>query len=633
MSNKPFKLILNEEIHLVDEPIYSYESLINKAAKIFEINQVLHKINIFYLDNDILCEVLDTKTFLEILNSEKSEKPKLKVFLEAINVDDMLRDMEPCKSMMVNPGEYEKKRPSNHSELENQPDKENQEKDNDNEKASDTNEKILIDSPFEKKNSKEAKEVKNIEKEVVTSDFHNSIGQFSLLRYSGEPDFKTEESSKSEPGGKMKVIAESIGNKKGELNIEAKNDSVIKCDDLVENFKQKQHKIELSTFLYNTYKESIEKSSKEFRSKFPFISNKIMNEMDTTIKAQFEEFKLTLEKKLELTKSDKEKKEEQNKVKYEKIYVEQFPNLLKEKAENVQIIDDDDDDDVNKKSNSDDKIETYSKVDLEDIHSTKKEIIEFNTRCNFCKASIIQFKFVCLICSDVILCEMCEYSHDHPTLKFKSNGISSKLDAVYMLSLVDKLDHIKKDEGVFKRFKNSIFGTDINKAQLFIDYQKLETVRARPNKKFLIPVSVANHSKNVFPADTNIVVRNFFDLKHKSIELNVPLGGKEIMIIDLEFEGTHPDVYELELFLYHADIKFEQDILKVKVEINNDSEEEALDEFLKQYPKLRFIPKNEKMILYNIKREQISDKDSMLIYCIMMKYGWSIDHAIDELTS
>ena len=585
MNNHVIKIVFNEEIKRVDEEIFSYESLIKKAAELFEISQVLHKINLFYLDNDILCEVIDTKSYLEALNGHNHEKntniPKFKIFLEAKNVDDMLNNLDTCSSMMVMQGnENEKFDFTSKSE--------NQEKDVEKlDSASEGKNEKSNNSPFE-----EAIKFETVQDSTVKEN--SSFGHFSLLRYSHDAEDLEQ--------NKHKDVKSSI----------------ISCDQIMEDFKNKQTKHDLSNFLFDTIKQNIESNSKELKEKFPFISPKVLTDIDTVVKNNFLNVKSSLEKKLDLSKSEKEQI-------IEKIELKEA-EIKKESEDNERI--------KNEMGQSEKK-ETFSMVNLHELDSTKKDKVEYNRPCYFCKAELVQFKYVCLICSDVVLCEVCEYSHDHPTIKFKSNGISSKLDAVYMLGLVDnKLDHIQKDEGVFKRFKNSIFGSDLTcRARLFIDYEHFTMVRARPNKKFIIPICVENNSKSTLPVDTNVIVRNFNDMKHNQTELKFALGYKEVMRIDLEFVASYLNSYELEILLYHQDLKFEQEILKVKVEINNDLEEEEADEFLKDYPKLRYLPRPEKLFLRHIKKEQISDKDIMMIYCIMTNHKWSIDSALDELTS
>jgi len=196
-----------------------------------------------------------------------------------------------------------------------------------------------------------------------------------------------------------------------------------------------------------------------------------------------------------------------------------------------------------------------------------------------------------------------------------------------------KYDVPKKDVGFFDGLKSSVTGSNTYKAKLFIDVPNFQDIRARPNKSFRIPLQIQNPYKNVIPADTLILVRNNFDLRIKNQLINIPLEPKQQMQITLEgITTTRPNNYEIEISLYHKDINFEQDPLRVKIEVNEDENEEQLDDFFQKYDKLKLIPKKCKSIIQEIILDNISDKDPEMIYYIMLKHNWNLSEAIDDLT-
>ena len=55
------------------------------------------------------------------------------------------------------------------------------------------------------------------------------------------------------------------------------------------------------------------------------------------------------------------------------------------------------------------------------------------------------------MCSDLTLCNSCEEKHDHPTLKCKSNEISTKRDVLNLLQNFE-YELPKKSEGIIELF-------------------------------------------------------------------------------------------------------------------------------------------------------------------------------------
>jgi len=271
--------------------------------------------------------------------------------------------------------------------------------------------------------------------------------------------------------------------------------------------------------------------------------------------------------------------------------------------------------------------------DIYDLEEKNYENVSSQIACDICNSKITTIKYSCVLCSEFNMCSKCEPGHSHPTIKFKlGSDISTKQDVYNIFKKFDKEDFPKKELGLFTDIRNSISGTMNFSAVLSVEAYKFLEVRTRPNKSFIIPLLVTNTCKNQIPSNTAVLVRNMYDLKITTQTLNRDLDLKGSLEFLLNCQSSKgPNVYHLEIFLFHKEIEIKNEILRVKVIVNNDMEEEELNTFLVNHPKLLFIPKNQKETLRTIKTDKLSDKDLYVIYSIMEKFNWDINFAIDEL--
>jgi hypothetical protein len=149
-----------------------------------------------------------------------------------------------------------------------------------------------------------------------------------------------------------------------------------------------------------------------------------------------------------------------------------------------------------------------------------------------------------------------------------------------------------------------------------------------------IPILIENLcTKQIFPQDTSVLIRNFFDLNVKPVELTVNISPNGIVESEIEIVSNRLTDYEIEVFLFHPNIVFEQESLILKIKVNDDLEEEELNEYFINLnsPKLIVLSKEKKSILKKVKEEGLSEKKFEVTLNILDKYNWLIESALDEL--
>jgi hypothetical protein len=274
-----------------------------------------------------------------------------------------------------------------------------------------------------------------------------------------------------------------------------------------------------------------------------------------------------------------------------------------------------------------------SMIEFVNIDNQRKPVdFIFDDICSICSGNIYKNKYSCCICNNMIVCEKCEEFHDHPLIKFKTREFSNKDDIMnYMLSN-NSQKNIQVDKGLFKKLKHlsdNIFETKY-KLSINLCSHKLTV---RPNKKFKIPVIIANECNHIIPISRIVVIsRNNKDLKIKPFTIDTDIERKEKVEIYLECETNNQiKTYDFDLTIYSMNCKVVCDPVNLVIEVNNDNEEELLNQFFIMHPKVLGIDKEEKRVIMNIIRENVSDKHPYVIYNILSKYKWDMGLALAEL--
>jgi len=263
--------------------------------------------------------------------------------------------------------------------------------------------------------------------------------------------------------------------------------------------------------------------------------------------------------------------------------------------------------------------------------------VKFDINCSICNQEIVKFKFVCLICKDFNLCQVCEEFHKHPTIKFKSSQLSNKKDALMLLKTFENSDFPEinsKPCGIFSKIKN-VFVNPYYYANLRLINSNNEENKIRVASKSWLSLilEVVNTGKDIINEDTLVLVRNYNDLNVNIPKLGYNLKYNELLDVELTIDTKEANNYNLEIFLYNKDFKIDHNVISLKVEVYDAKDEKEFDEgLLKDYRKLAGISFQKKVFLKQIHDEKISNKDCMEVFNIMERNKWNLNSAIEELT-
>jgi hypothetical protein len=271
-------------------------------------------------------------------------------------------------------------------------------------------------------------------------------------------------------------------------------------------------------------------------------------------------------------------------------------------------------------------------VDIE-LKQPPKHLDIFNDICSICSRNIHSIKFTCCICTNLTACEKCESLHLHPMIKFKTKELSTKDDILYYMINNLEPKNIESYKNLIKKAKEISENLFEKKFKLKM-YQYSDYFTVRPNKKFKIPLIIHNDSKEKIPkSKISILTKNHKDLKISSQLIDSEISGRERFEINLECESNDQlKLYDFQIFIYSPEVKIECEPLNMKIEVNNDEEEESMNEYFAMYSKILSISKKEKSMIKKILQDGICQKHPYVIYNIMNKYNWDLEKALDELT-
>lgn len=333
---------------------------------------------------------------------------------------------------------------------------------------------------------------------------------------------------------------------------------------------------------------------------------KILNKIENLIESKFNKFEERLNNKIKSIVDNSENinnnqilKDDQNNIKLEGSYIE-FVNIEDNKEPPIGSI--------------------------------------FNDTCSICSRSIYFTKYTCCICPNMTICELCENSHTHPLLKFKSQELCSKEEVFNFMVSQFTINKPSTSSSLIKKVKE--ISENLFEKKFKLDtYIYSDNFAVRPNKKFKIPVIISNSTKEKLKYNPNnskliLMARNNKDLKVTPKLLEYGLNSKERCEVFLECESNDQlKIYDLEIFLYCDHAKVEAKPLHIKIEVNDDLEEEEINDYFAMYLKILSIPKNEKAMVMHIIKNNISSKHPYIIYNIMVNHGWDLEKAFDKLTA
>ena len=230
-------------------------------------------------------------------------------------------------------------------------------------------------------------------------------------------------------------------------------------------------------------------------------------------------------------------------------------------------------------------------VNLEENLAKKPDNAPFDDFCSICSSKIYFFKYICVVCKDCILCPKCEIEHEHPVLKCKFNQLST-LEHIYVY-INTKNQEIKNSKAINLGFLSGIFS---NKYEFKLECNS-SSFTMRPNKKKFIPVTIHNLSSTEINCLKNKVVlfgRNNKDLKIYTVVLNDVINKSEQIEALVTIESNDIcKIYDFSIEIFSLVLnKVKSNILNFKVEVNNDIEDEELDQYFMDYPKIKIESKD-----------------------------------------
>ena len=243
-----------------------------------------------------------------------------------------------------------------------------------------------------------------------------------------------------------------------------------------------------------------------------------------------------------------------------------------------------------------------------------------NEICMICNKEIEYIKYLCCFCDKFSCCENCEKNHSHTMFKYKDSNIS------YIFSsykFIEKTNNFK--------LSNSINPFNIFSIEILIEPECDLNFSMRPNQKIKVPIIIKNLSNTIINSDNFIViVRNFFYMNIKNNDnKNFIINPKSNyqLIFDFEsFEQIKTENIEFLLFSNEINIKEnEKNKFNIKVDINNDPEEIALNKFFSSYESILLLNKeHKKKILECVHKcnKNITPND---IYILLKKNNWNIE--------
>ena len=271
-------------------------------------------------------------------------------------------------------------------------------------------------------------------------------------------------------------------------------------------------------------------------------------------------------------------------------------------------------------------------VNLDKDFSKKPEDAPFDGCCSISSSKIYYYKYICIVCKDCILCEKCEIEHKHPVIKCKNIQLSN-LENIYTYINNNNAEIIKKNNNN-SGFLSNIFS---NKYELKIECNS-NSFSMRPNSKKKIPISIQNLSSGELDCITNKIVlfgRNNKDLKIYTVNMSNILNKGEQIDTFITIESNDIcKVYDFTIEIFSLVLnKLKSNILNFKVEINNDKEDEELNNYFKEYPKIMIESKDIKKGIKQILDDTNNKYNPIIILQFLKNNKGNVEETFNNLNN
>lgn len=287
---------------------------------------------------------------------------------------------------------------------------------------------------------------------------------------------------------------------------------------------------------------------------------------------------------------------------------------------------------INKNNNND-----FVNISIE--HVNKPNNRKFDDICSVCSGIIFYEKYICCICSGCTLCSQCEKLHRyHPLLKVNCQNISS-IDEIYSFLSSHQMKSKNPSSSVLDIFQ---FGNHEFKIELFSNYCTM-----RANQVLKIPVKIRNLNDKNINKNTifYLIAKNCKDLKIETVKIRDGFNKKEEKEYELTVcsnDSCKLYDFKIELFCVDESIKLSCNTLNMKIEVNEDQEEDLINMKYLQYNKIIIQSKHHKEILMHlmneIERENanvgdiVKDLNPLVVLQCLKDSDWNFEEAKSALS-
>ena len=312
-------------------------------------------------------------------------------------------------------------------------------------------------------------------------------------------------------------------------------------------------------------------------------------------------------------KENKKEKEKEEEEEEEEIF----------KINNIKGLIDDSKDDKTKKKKS----ENNKKINKENISFKNNKTFQ-DEFCSLCEEQLYGIKYICALCENIILCEKCENSHQHPCFVYKSKFIST---------IKDTFNYITKNYS--NKISKSTFFSKISKPsyELSISLIGDQDIFLRPNKGVMIPVKINNKSNKIINSSNFLIIVKGNKLikisYHENEAFNILPRSHHI----IKFKCITPpklctEKVSMYLFSSTIDIKSNNNLkININIEINEDQDEEKLNNKLLNNDMVIFYNKEHKKILDSLLENELKENNPINIMLKLKKNDWDKEKTIKEI--
>jgi hypothetical protein len=273
------------------------------------------------------------------------------------------------------------------------------------------------------------------------------------------------------------------------------------------------------------------------------------------------------------------------------------------------------------------------KLDREDhiiLKSEKKSSkIVFDEKCFKCLTyPIIEYKYICLFCENLILCKSCETTHEHPCLKMSDNKIPKEST---LKKIVVSSDNKK---GILSNAKDFLFGSDMPQIKLYTE-NKSKIIYHPPDSHLNLEIFIENIGMLPIPKYGKLIPINNKDLLLNNFVVNTEIHMKQV--IKIQFTCKIPNricEYYIKFVFIHDRVDVDCQSLEINLKVCID-QESYINDFFKNDPFIKDInfTSEQKEKIFTVINNELSEKNSFQIAQILSKHKWNINSSIDELSS